>query len=108
MGCGRLSRKTSARSGSFGGLLSYVWNCDRHLDGSFLRYRRRGAWDNAKKYIGELGNFAGGKNSEVHKASVTGDTFGDPFKDTAGPSFHVVIKLLSTTILVAVPIFIMR
>jgi H(+)-translocating pyrophosphatase len=63
-----------------------------------------GAWDNAKKYI-ELGNF-GGKNSEAHKASVTGDTVGDPFKDTAGPSLHVVIKLLSTTILVAGPLFI--
>lgn len=63
-----------------------------------------GAWDNAKKYI-ELGNF-GGKNSEAHKASITGDTVGDPFKDTAGPSLHVVIKLLSTTILVAGPLFI--
>jgi Na+/H+-translocating membrane pyrophosphatase len=63
-----------------------------------------GAWDNARKYI-ELGNF-GGKNSEAHKASVTGDTVGNPFKDTAGPSLHVIIKLLSTTILVAGPIFI--
>merc|ERR1712129_14736 len=65
-----------------------------------------GAWDNAKKFI-ELGNF-GGKNSEAHKAAVTGDTVGDPFKDTAGPSLHVVIKLLSTTILVAGPLFIAR
>uniref|UniRef100_A0A7S1BBD8 H(+)-exporting diphosphatase n=1 Tax=Corethron hystrix TaxID=216773 RepID=A0A7S1BBD8_9STRA len=63
-----------------------------------------GAWDNAKKFI-ELGNF-GGKNSEAHKASITGDTVGDPFKDTAGPSLHVVIKLLSTTILVAGPLFV--
>ena len=63
-----------------------------------------GAWDNAKKFI-ELGNF-GGKNSEAFKAAVTGDTVGDPFKDTAGPSLHVVIKLLSTTILVAGPLFI--
>lgn len=63
-----------------------------------------GAWDNAKKYI-ELGNY-GGKNSEAHKAAITGDTVGDPFKDTAGPSLHVVIKLLSTTILVAGPLFV--
>lgn len=65
-----------------------------------------GAWDNAKKFI-ELGNY-GGKNSEAHKASVTGDTVGDPFKDTAGPSLHVVIKLLSTTILVAGPLFVAK
>merc|ERR1711871_101358 len=63
-----------------------------------------GAWDNAKKYV-ELGNF-GGKGSEAHKAAVTGDTVGDPFKDTAGPSLHVVIKLLSTTILVLCPLFV--
>ena len=63
-----------------------------------------GAWDNAKKYV-ELGNH-GGKNSEAHKAAVTGDTVGDPFKDTAGPSLHVVIKLLSTSVLVAGPLFV--
>lgn len=63
-----------------------------------------GAWDNAKKYV-ELGNF-GGKGSDAHKASVTGDTVGDPFKDTAGPALHVVIKLLSTTILVLGPLFV--
>jgi H+-translocating diphosphatase len=62
-----------------------------------------GAWDNSKKYI-ELGNH-GGKGSEAHKASVTGDTVGDPFKDTAGPSLHVLIKLLSTTVLVLGPLF---
>jgi len=65
-----------------------------------------GAWDNAKKYI-ELGHY-GGKNSEAHKASITGDTVGDPFKDTAGPSLHVVIKLLSTTVLIAGPLFIAK
>jgi len=63
-----------------------------------------GAWDNAKKYI-EMGNF-GGKKSEAHKAAVVGDTVGDPFKDTAGPSLHVLIKLLSTITLVLAPLFI--
>ena len=63
-----------------------------------------GAWDNAKKYI-ETGAY-GGKGSDAHKASVVGDTVGDPFKDTAGPSLHVLIKLLSTITLVAAPLFI--
>jgi len=62
-----------------------------------------GAWDNAKKYI-ETGAM-GGKGSETHKAAVVGDTVGDPFKDTAGPSLHVVIKLLSTITLVLAPLF---
>lgn len=63
-----------------------------------------GAWDNAKKYI-ETGAY-GGKKSDPHKASVVGDTVGDPFKDTAGPSLHVLIKLLSTLTLVLAPLFI--
>src|SRR5215471_3414491 len=63
-----------------------------------------GAWDNAKKYI-ETGQY-GGKGSEAHKAAVVGDTVGDPFKDTAGPSLHVLIKLLSTITLVMAPLFI--
>ncbi|MFA4860852.1 sodium-translocating pyrophosphatase [Methanoregula sp.] len=63
-----------------------------------------GAWDNAKKYI-ETGAH-GGKRSEAHKAAVVGDTLGDPFKDTAGPSLHVLIKLLATLTLVLAPIFI--
>ncbi len=69
-----------------------------------------GAWDNAKKYI-EAGNLKDengkplGKHSSAHDASVVGDTVGDPFKDTAGPSLHVVIKLLSTITLVMAPLF---
>src|SRR2546426_6254708 len=63
-----------------------------------------GAWDNAKKYI-ETGEY-GGKGSPAHKAGVVGDTVGDPFKDTAGPSLHVLIKLLSTVTLVLAPLFV--
>jgi len=63
-----------------------------------------GAWDNAKKFV-ESGQF-GGKRSDAHKATVVGDTVGDPLKDTAGPSLHVLIKLISTVSLVLAPIFI--
>jgi K(+)-stimulated pyrophosphate-energized sodium pump len=63
-----------------------------------------GAWDNAKKYI-EAGHL-GGKNSPAHQAAVVGDTVGDPLKDTAGPSLHVLIKLLSTLSIVFIPLFI--
>ncbi len=63
-----------------------------------------GAWDNAKKYV-ELGNY-GGKGSDAHAAAVTGDTVGDPFKDTSGPSLNILLKLMAVISLIFGPLFI--
>jgi Inorganic pyrophosphatase len=63
-----------------------------------------GAWDNGKKYI-ESGHH-GGKGSDAHKAAVVGDTVGDPFKDTAGPSLNILIKLMSVISVVIGPILV--
>ena len=72
-----------------------------------------GAWDNAKKFIesGDMKDESGQvvrKGSPTHAAAVVGDTVGDPFKDTAGPALHVLVKLLSTITLVLAPLFIVH
>jgi len=85
-----------------GGLLSGVLACGVLM--ALFQSNAGGAWDNAKKHI-EAGHF-GGKGSDAHKAAVVGDTVGDPFKDTSGPSLNILIKLMAVISLVIAPMLI--
>jgi K(+)-stimulated pyrophosphate-energized sodium pump len=87
---------------ALGGVLAGVTVCGVMM--AIFQSNAGGAWDNAKKYI-EAGNH-GGKGSEAHKAAVVGDTVGDPFKDTSGPSLNILIKLMSVVALVIAPLLI--
>ncbi len=87
---------------ALGGLLAGVTVCGVLM--ALFMSNAGGAWDNAKKHV-EGGAF-GGKGSESHKAAVVGDTVGDPFKDTAGPSLNILIKLMSVVSLVLAPVFV--
>ena len=80
-----------------GGLLAGVTACGVLM--AIFQSNAGGAWDNAKKTIEESGN----KGSDAHKAAVVGDTVGDPFKDTSGPSLNILIKLMSVVALVLAP-----
>ena len=81
-----------------GGLLAGVTACGVLM--AIFQSNAGGAWDNAKKTIEESGK----KGTEAHKASVVGDTVGDPFKDTSGPSLNILIKLMSVVALVLAPV----
>jgi K(+)-stimulated pyrophosphate-energized sodium pump len=85
---------------ALGGLLAGATVCGVLL--ALMMANAGGAWDNAKKYV-EGGNL-GGKGSDVHKATVVGDTVGDPFKDTSGPAMNILIKLMSVVALVIAPL----
>jgi len=85
---------------ALGGFLAGALLCGVFM--ALLMANAGGAWDNAKKFI-EEGNF-GGKGSDAHKAAVVGDTVGDPFKDTSGPSMNILIKLMSVVSLVIAPL----
>jgi len=86
--------------GMLGGLLAGVTVTGVLL--ALFQSNAGGAWDNAKKYI--EGGAHGGKGSEAHKASVQGDTVGDPLKDTSGPSLNILVKLMSVVAVVIAPL----
>ena len=81
-----------------GGLIAGVTTCGVLM--AIFQSNAGGAWDNAKKMIEEQG----GKGTDAHKAAVVGDTVGDPFKDTSGPSLNILIKLISVVALVIAPL----
>ena len=83
-------------SAALGGMLCGALVCGVMM--AIFMANSGGAWDNAKKYI--EGGFGGGKGSDAHKAAVVGDTVGDPFKDTSGPSINILIKLMTIVSLV--------
>ena len=87
---------------SLGGLLAGALSSGVLL--AIMMANAGGAWDNAKKYV-EEGHY-GGKGSETHHAAVVGDTVGDPFKDTSGPSINILIKLMTIVALVFAPLFV--
>ena len=87
---------------ALGGLLAGTLVCGVAM--AIAMANSGGAWDNAKKWV-EAGNL-GGKGSAVHKATVVGDTVGDPFKDTSGPALNILIKLMTIVSLVFIPLFI--
>jgi K(+)-stimulated pyrophosphate-energized sodium pump len=95
------SDSARTRQRSLGGLLAGATASGFLL--AVMMANAGGAWDNAKKYI-EGGNF-GGKGSTAHAAAVNGDTVGDPFKDTSGPSLNILIKLMTIVSLVFAPLF---
>jgi len=89
---------------ALGGMLAGVTVCGVLM--AIFQSNAGGAWDNAKKMIEggvEIDGVKYGKGSEMHKASVVGDTVGDPFKDTSGPSLNILLKLMSVVALIIAP-----
>ena len=95
--------KISSPTNSFVYMSLLYYNANLLSASSIFMANSGGAWDNAKKYI-ELGNH-GGKGSDAHAAAVTGDTVGDPFKDTSGPAINILMKLMAIVSIIFGPLF---